>query len=297
MIRFACPSCSATYTVGDEKGGKSGRCPKCQAQFTIPMPDSSAGVQAPTPSAPTLPSAPAQSPPPPPPPASGPVEIAPCPGCQAKLSVERGDLGSDVECPYCKTVFKAKMPGSGGGSSGSGTTGGGSTRRPKRQDEDEDVLSGIPKGGSLRGGDDDDERPSRRSRTRDDDEEEERPSRRSRRDEDDEEEERPRRRRSGGGGSDNPVFGILSLVAGILGIVMACCCGIFGWLAIPFDLAAIVLGIIGMKKNSGKGMALAGLICGIVALVVLAAVLILNVGLNVFGGAGGFQQNNQRFGR
>ena len=77
---------------------------------------------------------------------------------------------------------------------------------------------------------------------------------------------------------------------------MACCCGIFGWLAIPIDIAAIVLGIIGMKKNSGKGMALAGMICGIVALVLLAALMILSIGFNLanFGGPQN-QQQNQRF--
>ena len=42
MIRFACPGCGATYSVDDAKGGKSGRCPKCQTQFQIPMPEGAA---------------------------------------------------------------------------------------------------------------------------------------------------------------------------------------------------------------------------------------------------------------
>jgi hypothetical protein len=36
MIRFACPSCGAVFTAGDERGGKTGSCSKCKAQFIIP---------------------------------------------------------------------------------------------------------------------------------------------------------------------------------------------------------------------------------------------------------------------
>ena len=112
MIRFSCPGCAATYSVDDSKGGKTGKCPKCASQFQIPMPEAG-GSSAPEPAA--FPSAP-----PPPPPLSTPgdvsgnstVEIDPCPGCQARLSVSGSDLGIDVECPYCKTVYKAVKAGS-----------------------------------------------------------------------------------------------------------------------------------------------------------------------------------------
>ncbi|OWK36162.1 DUF3566 domain-containing protein [Fimbriiglobus ruber] len=89
MIRFPCPGCGATFTVDDSKGGRSGKCPKCQGPFTIPMP----GAQAPAP-------APAADP-------NEPVEIAPCPGCQMRLTVAASNLGMNVECPGCKTVFQA----------------------------------------------------------------------------------------------------------------------------------------------------------------------------------------------
>ena len=100
MIRFACPGCGAKFTVDDARGGRTGKCPKCQAQFQIPMPEGA-------PPAPPVTAAaepPATFPPPPPPDPSAPVEINPCPGCQARLSVAASDLGVDVECPYCKTV-------------------------------------------------------------------------------------------------------------------------------------------------------------------------------------------------
>lgn len=91
MIRFACPGCGASFTVGDEKAGKSGKCPKCQSAFVIPAPE-----RAPAPA-----------------PASGgaSVEIAPCPGCQARLTVSVGDLGQNVQCPTCQTTFTAARPG------------------------------------------------------------------------------------------------------------------------------------------------------------------------------------------
>lgn len=65
---------------------------------------------------------------------------------------------------------------------------------------------------------------------------------------------------------------IVSLVAGILAIVMACCVTYVG----------IVLGIVGIvcavmsKKNNGKsGMATAGLICSIVGIVLAIIMIIL----------------------
>src|SRR5262245_45020964 len=91
MIRFTCPSCKATLSVPDEQAGKTGKCPKCQAAFEIPAPDSSAS--------PPLPSAEAT------------VEVQPCPGCQGRLWVAPADVGRDVECPHCKTVFQAKRAG------------------------------------------------------------------------------------------------------------------------------------------------------------------------------------------
>jgi hypothetical protein len=54
---------------------------------------------------------------------------------------------------------------------------------------------------------------------------------------------------------DGPVYGIIALCCGVLGIVMP-------FLTIP----AIVFGAMGLKR-SGKGMAIAGLVLGIVFLI------------------------------
>ncbi|MCR5708693.1 MAG: DUF4190 domain-containing protein [Ruminococcus sp.] len=67
---------------------------------------------------------------------------------------------------------------------------------------------------------------------------------------------------------------IVSLVLGIVGLVFSCCC----CLGVPFDIAAIVVGIIAKKKNVPKqGMALAGIILGAVALVIYVITVIINL--------------------
>lgn len=38
------------------------------------------------------------------------MDIAPCPKCRAELTVSETDLGQDVECPHCQTVYKAERP-------------------------------------------------------------------------------------------------------------------------------------------------------------------------------------------
>jgi TM2 domain-containing membrane protein YozV len=251
MIRFACPGCSATFTVADEKAGKTGKCPKCQSQFVIPAAEASAGADAPPPLPP--PSAPAPSPPPPPADPNEPVEIQPCPKCSTRLSVLPTDVGLDIQCPSCETVFKAMRadapppPDTGpkkGSSSlvklGSGSDKDdddddrGSKRKSKRRDDDDDDDDRPSRRRSSRrdDDDDDDDRPSRRRRSRrdDEDDEDDRPSRSrsSRRDDDDDDEEddRPSRRsrRSKGSSGGRPqeskkvVAGILALLLGSLGV-------------------------------------------------------------------------------
>ncbi|MBQ8189386.1 MAG: hypothetical protein IJZ44_06375 [Lachnospiraceae bacterium] len=67
-----------------------------------------------------------------------------------------------------------------------------------------------------------------------------------------------------GSGVDGKAVG--SLVCGILGILLCCCYGIPG---IILGIIAIVLAIMAKRDNMGTfpGIALAGMICGIVAVV------------------------------
>ena len=272
MIRFSCPGCSATYTVGDEKGGKTGKCPKCQSQFVIPLPEG--GAVADTPSAPPpLPPAPAAD--------SGTVEISPCPSCQTRLTVETGDLGSDVQCPTCNTVFKATRP---------GATPPVPPPAPPKKSRFEDA------GRREKDEEDDDDRPRKKRRNDDDDEEEDRPSKK-RRDDDDDEEDRPskkrrddddddrprnkkKRRRSGG----EPHRGTTILILGILAFVG---CGIFT--AIP----ALVMANADLKKmddgsmdEEGRSLTNIGRVLGLVSIVLTLLSTCGFVGLLALGGAG-----------
>jgi hypothetical protein len=100
MIRFACPGCAATFTVGPDQAGKAGQCPKCDSQFLIPA--DAAGGDQPSPQSDQPPPLPSQEAPPP-----LPVEIQPCPQCQTRLSVDPGHVGGEVKCPGCATIFRA----------------------------------------------------------------------------------------------------------------------------------------------------------------------------------------------
>ena len=56
---------------------------------------------------------------------------------------------------------------------------------------------------------------------------------------------------------------IAALVLGIVGLVLSLvpCLGMY---AIPLTLIAVILGALGMKAPTGRGMAIAGLVCGII---------------------------------
>ena len=281
MIRFSCPGCNAVYTVADEKGGKTGTCPKCQSRFQIPMPEGGAVAPPPPPVDVFAPRTPAASPPPPvdvfartsppppPPPAdTGTVELA-CPSCNGALAVSTSDLGSDVQCPYCNKVFTAARPG-----------GSAATSKPSRALDD--VLGGGTKRSRT---EDDEDRPSRRrSRVED---EEERPSRRSRARADDEEEEeegdRPRKKKKKRGSMEDHRGGMV-LTYGILGLV---CCIIFAFLAINMANQDLEKMERGRMDPSGEGLTKTGKVLGQVSIGLFVLGVILNIVLFVVGAAAG----------
>ncbi len=153
MIRFACPGCSATFTVGEDQAGKAGQCPKCNSQFLIPA-DAASEQPPPLPDQP--PPLPSQESAPKPPPV--PVEIQPCPQCQTRLSVEPKDVGGEVACPGCATIFRA--------------TRGDAPPPPKASPSRRGKLERLGSGTADpddRDDDRDERRRSRRSRRRDED--------------------------------------------------------------------------------------------------------------------------------
>lgn len=76
---------------------------------------------------------------------------------------------------------------------------------------------------------------------------------------------------------------IAALVTGILSVLTSCICGL---LSVPLSLAAIITGILGLNQcnrephRTGKGMAIAGLVCGIVGIVLMVAVFILMIAMD-----------------
>ncbi len=244
MIRFSCPGCQAVYTVGPEKAGKTGKCPKCQSQFSIPKLDG-AGMSAPT------------VPPPAPIPTvdpDAPVEIAPCPSCGTALTVATQYLGMEVECPTCKNVFSAKMP---GGSKGGSSTTSALARTDAPADDEDDRPSKKKK--RIVEDEDDEDRPSKKSkRIVDVDDEEDRPSKKSKRnldDEDDAPRKKKKKKRTSGIESKRMVAGILALLLGgwgvhkfylgytTAGIITILCC--FG----GFGIIPLIEGIIYLTKS------------------------------------------------
>jgi len=77
----------------------------------------------------------------------------------------------------------------------------------------------------------------------------------------------------------SPIASIISLIAGVLTFVPGCCCGLVG---IPFALIAVVTGVVALVlakqgKASGQGMAIAGIVCGSIYLLLLVVAVILNI--------------------
>lgn len=72
------------------------------------------------------------------------------------------------------------------------------------------------------------------------------------------------------------VVPILALIFGILGLI-ACCIPCVGY---PVAITAFVLGIIGLKKN-GRGMAIAGIVLGVISFILSLVNSILGVAMNL----------------
>jgi predicted Zn finger-like uncharacterized protein len=171
-----------------------------------------------------------------------------CPTCNSELEIDAEYVGQEVECGSCLQVFvaEAKPSGSGRKIPGSSTGKSKPASKPKRK------------------------------RRRDDDDEYDH----DRRDDyDDDDYAPPRRRRSEGGTG----LAVTSLVLGIASIPMACCCGLF---ALPLSFGAAICGGIAMKNPEGKGMAVAGLVLGILGIALTILSVAIGIGMNL---------NNQQF--
>ncbi len=96
-----------------------------------------------------------------------------------------------------------------------------------------------------------------------------------------------------GPGGPTDQLATISLVSGIVSIVMSCCCF---FLALPASIAAIVCGVVALGKINksegtigGRGLAIAGIVCGGIGALLFVVRIVLSVGAFAWGlsGAGG----------
>ncbi len=74
-----------------------------------------------------------------------------------------------------------------------------------------------------------------------------------------------------------PGFSIASMVCGILSLVLFCCLWKYD---LVLSIPAIALGVIGLKKEeNGKGMAVAGIICGAIGLLLGISFIIVSIAI------------------
>ncbi len=74
---------------------------------------------------------------------------------------------------------------------------------------------------------------------------------------------------------DSKILGILSMILGIVSVTFGCCgfCFCSGWFGVILSVSAVVLGIVSLaKRENAKGMAIAGIVCGGVG-VLLAVIM------------------------
>ena len=83
------------------------------------------------------------------------------------------------------------------------------------------------------------------------------------------------------------VVDIVALVLGILSLVCGCCCG---FASLPFGIGAIVCAVVSRRDGKMGGMAVAGLILGIVASVFGVLGVILSLALYSGGMDGLFEE-------
>lgn len=186
-----------------------------------------------------------------------------CPACKSELEIDSAHEGQEVECGNCLELFKAARPGS---TPAPGSAGGSAPGKIPGAGPRPGGSSGGGRSGSGR-------KPAPRGRRYEDDDYEH-----DRRDDyDDEDYSPPPPRRAGGEGDG---LATASLILGILALFPGCCCGIVG---APLGLSAVITGVFGLKSQNNKGLAIAGLVLGALALVVTGFAFLFGMGNAMFG--------------
>lgn len=75
-------------------------------------------------------------------------------------------------------------------------------------------------------------------------------------------------------------LGVASMVLGIVSIVLMC----WPYISIPASIVGLILGAMGKNKTAGRGMAIAGLVCSLVTLII--DIVILATGASILNSVG-----------
>jgi predicted Zn finger-like uncharacterized protein len=181
------------------------------------------------------------------------VIVVACPSCGTRMRAAEDLIGQQVKCARCAEVFEAIAP--------SGQ------HRTQLPDPAPAPQAPRPRGPlPLRDSpipfqdDEDYSRPVLREDRHDDPRDwRDRRDREDRNDYDD----RPYRRSR----SENNSLSMISMIMGIIVLPMHCACGALGTVVtVPIGITVIVLGVLGHKREKAKGQATAGIVLGIISL-------------------------------
>lgn len=71
-------------------------------------------------------------------------------------------------------------------------------------------------------------------------------------------------------------FGIASMVLGIVALCFACCTY---YISVPCAIIGFILGAVGLKRQAGRGMAIAGVVCSLVSFI--PVIIIISTGASI----------------
>ena len=97
-------------------------------------------------------------------------------------------------------------------------------------------------------------------------------------------------------GGELPASGlsITSMILGIVGIVLSCCCGVF---TLPLSIGAVVTGFVAISQANagtagGKAFAITGLVCGFCAIGMVVLLFVLGMFMHMPGIMQAIEQAN-----
>jgi predicted Zn finger-like uncharacterized protein len=209
--------------------------------------------------------------------------VVACPSCHARMRAAEELLGKQVKCARCAHVFEATQP--------PAPSRPPEPEVPRPRPAKEKPIAFQPDEDYSRSGQEDrseredrrdrDDRYDRRDRdTRsrvDRDDFDDRDDGRDRYDRDRDYDDRYYRRKPR---RQSNTLSMIAMIMGIVGLPIHCLCGALGTVVtIPISITTIVLGILGYRREKANGQAIAGIVLGIINLLVDILLIVLFIAL------------------